>query len=288
MSWWLAMVCGALVYMVASRRSDRRRARLLVGGEAPGRPRSRDRTFLALASGRRREGSGEWPEVMRQLGTLLRAGETTHAVWGLVASGYGASAREPSTPQDRERDEVAGFLEHMARVTSTGLDPLIGLRTAAVRLPVSRRTVSTLRVSWRLAQRTGAPLGDVLTRMAEALDDEIHASDARDSAVAGPRATARILATLPVIGLGLGALLGTNPWGVITGTPWGRASFLCGAILALGGALWSRRLVRAAVSGAFGGTPEAHAPRGGAPSRAHRTWSPRTSRAGLRGIRGSA
>lgn len=288
MSWWLVMVCGVLVYAVASRRSDRRRAGLLLGGEVPGRSRSRDRTFLALASGRRREGSGEWPQVMRQLGTLLRAGETTHAVWGLVASGYGTSTREQSTPQDRERDEVAGFLEHMARVTSAGLDPLIGLRTAAVRLPVSRRTVSTLRVSWRLAQRTGAPLGDVLTRMAEALDDEIHASDARDSAVAGPRATARILATLPVIGLGLGALLGTDPWGVLTGTPWGRASFLGGAILALGGALWSRRLVRAAVSGALGGTPVAHAPRGGVLPRAHRTWSARTSRAGHRGIRGSA
>lgn len=254
MSGWVVIACGALLGWWSSRRPTLRRMRALSMAEPVSPTRSRVRVLLALARGRRRDGSGEWPELIRRLGTLLQSGETAHSVWALLASAGRVPAWEPSVPQTREREDVVAFLDHMVRVTSAGLDPLTGLRTAAVRLPRSRRVVSTLRASWHLAQRTGAPLGDVLARMSEALEDEIHASDARESAVAGPRATARILASLPVIGLGLGALLGTDPWGTLIGTAWGRASFLCGGLLALGGAVWSRRLVHEAVSGTLSGS----------------------------------
>ena len=100
--------------------------------------------------------------------------------------------------------------------------------------------------AWEVCERTGAPTAQLLSRLAGALREEADARDARETALAAPRATARLLLALPVLGLVLGHAVGADPLLVLVGTAPGRLAGLAGALLALTGWLWTRRLVRAA------------------------------------------
>jgi len=96
------------------------------------------------------------------------------------------------------------------------------------------------------AERLGAPLADVLHRLAAALaaDQEV-AAEVR-AAVAGPRATARVLVWLPVLGLLVGMALGARPVAVLAGGGLGTTTALLGFGLLVGGRLWTRALLRRA------------------------------------------
>ncbi|MET3810192.1 hypothetical protein [Arthrobacter sp. UYEF3] len=97
-----------------------------------------------------------------------------------------------------------------------------------------------------VAEASGCPLADVLTRFAAHLEAEDDAAAARQTALAGPRATVQILTWLPFLGLGLGVLLGVNPSTILFGTPFGPAALGAGIALTAVGRIWSAQLVRAA------------------------------------------
>ena len=61
---------------------------------------------------------------------------------------------------------------------------------------------------------------------------------------AGPRATARLLAGLPFLGLIMAAVLGADPLAFLFGTLPGLACLLAGVGLNATGALWTHRLAR--------------------------------------------
>jgi tight adherence protein B len=95
----------------------------------------------------------------------------------------------------------------------------------------------------RLSNRTGCSLAAVVT----AVEDDLRARHRRllelRSATAGPRASALLLAGLPVLGLAMGNGLGADPWQVLTTTPTGQVLLVAGVGLELAGIAWSRRLV---------------------------------------------
>ncbi|MGC4175555.1 type II secretion system F family protein [Demequina sp.] len=97
-------------------------------------------------------------------------------------------------------------------------------------------------VAARLSHATGAPLAPVLEACAAALREEAEAALARDVALAGPRLSARVLAWLPAVGLGLAVLVDTSVLAVL-GSPVGVALVGVGAALTLAGRCWMRRLV---------------------------------------------
>ena len=65
--------------------------------------------------------------------------------------------------------------------------------------------------SCRLSTALGAPLADILQTVAGGVAESGRAEASRRAALAGPRSTARLLACLPVVGLGLGMLVGADP-----------------------------------------------------------------------------
>jgi tight adherence protein B len=89
-------------------------------------------------------------------------------------------------------------------------------------------------------------LADVLTRFAAQLEVEDDADAARQTALAGPKATVRLLTWLPLMGLGLGMALGVDPLAILLGTPLGLAALVAGIALTVAGRVWSARLVTAA------------------------------------------
>jgi tight adherence protein B len=108
----------------------------------------------------------------------------------------------------------------------------------------------------RLTHELGAPLAEVLQRSAEGLTEAGHARAARAVALAGPRATARLLGWLPVLGLVLGAGIGADPVRVLLGGGIGSACLLGGVALMVAGRRWVVALegaAGAAGTGAAGG-----------------------------------
>ncbi|HYJ66856.1 MAG TPA: type II secretion system F family protein [Nocardioidaceae bacterium] len=131
-------------------------------------------------------------------------------------------------------------LEAASAVARLGGDVPAALRQAA-QLP-GVEPVGQIAVGWDVAHRSGARLSDVLDRLSRALRDD---DDVRRevSASLGPtRATGRLLAILPVFGLGLGYSMGADPLAVLLGTTFGSLSLAAGAALAVGGLLWIDRI----------------------------------------------
>lgn len=96
--------------------------------------------------------------------------------------------------------------------------------------------------SWEVSGRSGAGLAAVLDRVSVALrdDEEAHAEVA--AALGSPRATAKLLAGLPLLGLGLGTAMGVQPVRFLATNPIGNACLLVGISLALIGLWWVERL----------------------------------------------
>jgi tight adherence protein B len=100
--------------------------------------------------------------------------------------------------------------------------------------------------AWDVAGSSGTALASVLDRVARGLRDDDDARAEVLAALGPPRATARLLALLPVFGLGLGASIGAHPLAFLVGTSWGLACLSGGVGLALTGLWWVERLAAAA------------------------------------------
>lgn len=103
-----------------------------------------------------------------------------------------------------------------------------------------------VQVAWELCVDRGAALSAVLNACERsALEWERLAAE-RVAALAGPRATARLLAALPFAVLVLGMLLGVNVVGTLVTTVPGWFCLAIGALCQLLGWCWIRRLLRRA------------------------------------------
>jgi tight adherence protein B len=99
----------------------------------------------------------------------------------------------------------------------------------------------------RLSAATGCSLAGVVTAVEDDLRARLHAEQELGAAVAGPRASATVLAGLPVLGLLMGSGIGADPWRVLTTTGPGTVLLVLGVALELAGTAWAARLVRRAV-----------------------------------------
>jgi tight adherence protein B len=104
-----------------------------------------------------------------------------------------------------------------------------------------------LGVALHVASRSGIPLAEVLSGVR---GDVSHDRDLRrrvSSVLAGPRSSAALLATLPVLGLVLGAGLGADPAHVLLRTGAGSFALAAGVLLDLAGLWWTIALSRRAM-----------------------------------------
>jgi tight adherence protein B len=96
---------------------------------------------------------------------------------------------------------------------------------------------------WSVSATQGAGLADALDRL---VAQDRRAEEVRrqlDAHLAAPRATARMLALLPALGLGLGLAVGGDPVGWLIGTPLGWACLILGLSLIGAGLAWASRIV---------------------------------------------
>jgi len=160
------------------------------------------------------------------------------------------SSRAEATARRDVIDAVAALAGELRAGLAVGValaSATPALRSAAV---VGKSAASVARkvgAAVQLAEASGAPLADVLDR----LDSHLRAVDrARALAAAqaaGARASAMLLAAMPVAGLGLGFVVGTDPLGVLLHSPLGGACLIAAVVLQLAGVAWSTRLSRVEV-----------------------------------------
>ena len=179
------------------------------------------------ASRSRRAPSGplDLARTVEQLASVISSGASIRQGWAALA-----------------RTLPDGDLRDLARASAAGADPR---RAAGGRLR-SAPTVASLGAALAVCERTGAPAAVMLQHLADALRDLHDAAQARRSAFAGPRSTARILLVLPLAGLGLGMLLGGDPLRLLVASTSGRLLGGAGIALTVLGWWWMRRLLRSA------------------------------------------
>lgn len=147
-------------------------------------------------------------------------------------------------------EDIRRFTQALATVTSWGAPAHLAcaqlLENSTRMRPHSRERLHDLQLSLRMSESAGAPLATSLERAAEHAEERIDALLGRQSALAAPRATGRILSWLPLLGLGLGVLMGSDPVGVLTGSVLGALTGLLGLGLAFVGRRWTAALVHRA------------------------------------------
>ncbi len=98
--------------------------------------------------------------------------------------------------------------------------------------------------AWQVSVETGAPMSSVLDQVATGLSADQSLMGVVNSELAAARATGKLMAALPLCGIGIGYLLGGDPARWLLAGPAGWACLLSGLALACSGVLWIEALAR--------------------------------------------
>lgn len=216
------------------------------------RPRAEMRALTA--------GGASHPDRRSLIGTLIGR---TLAVAGRADLGPASRRRRA-----QERQRVVQALGALAAELEAGQLPRVALTRAgghpsvwpatlaavqmdgevAAALGMDARKHDLLRqlaACWQVGAETGAGLAASVSRLASAARA---AEDVRvdlEGQLAGPRATARMLALLPLVGIGFGVMLGSDPLAWLLGSMSGRLCLLGGVLLMAIGMWWTGRIAAA-------------------------------------------
>ena len=100
--------------------------------------------------------------------------------------------------------------------------------------------------AWKVCQVSGGSMHASLEQVRMSLEEAQNTASIIAGELAGPRATGQILAVLPLLGLGMAAGLGVNPFAFLFGGMAGRACLVLGVGLICIGVMWSEILARRA------------------------------------------
>ncbi|MDT7538321.1 MAG: tight adherence protein [Actinomycetota bacterium] len=169
-------------------------------------------------------------DALSMLGAELRAGRTPSDAFDAAAGiAFGPSS---------------GAFRAAAAAARLGGD--VGAVLTAVPSAV-RSMLVALAACWQVCSDAGSGFAAAV----EQLEEGLRAAEAQRRAVAaelaGARATAQLLAVLPVVGVALAAGLGADPLRVLLWTPFGVGCLVVGLTLDGLGLLWTRRLTERAM-----------------------------------------
>lgn len=152
------------------------------------------------------------------------------------------SGAPPPLALSRAAAEVPPALA--AHVRRLAADPGPPADWAALRGAEQLRALGAL---WSVAADAGSGLADGLDRLAASLAAEQRRRADVAAQLAGPKASAAVLAVLPLCGVALAASLGARPVAFLTRTPYGIACLVAAILLDAAGVWWVRRITRAAL-----------------------------------------
>jgi tight adherence protein B len=179
-----------------------------------------------------------------------RRADGTEARLSALTEGLGALAADLRSGRSLEAATDAAVAACADEACGRGLALAIrapGAGPAAEQGAVMGDALARISAAVRLSARTGCSLAAV----ASAVEDDLRARQRQRrelrSVTAAPRASAALLAGLPLLGLAMGSGVGADPWRVLTTTGTGQILLVAGVALELTGLAWSARLVRRVV-----------------------------------------
>jgi len=153
---------------------------------------------------------------------------------------FEVAAREVDGP-------VAESLRSVAARARLGADVAAGLRSFAASSRLSAHW-ERLALFWGLAQAHGLAIATLMRAAHRDIVERERFSARVDAGMAGARATAAVLAGLPVLGIGLGQLIGADPLRFLLSGGAGGWLLAAGVTLACCGLLWSDRITAGAAA----------------------------------------
>jgi tight adherence protein B len=172
------------------------------------------------------------------------------ALSGLVAelnAGANAAAAATAVAEDAE-PESAAVLVAVAGAVRLGGDVDRAVRQCSASAPHLAGLLRPLAAALTLARRHGLPTAQVLDAVRKDVDGRLRFGRQVEARMAGPRASGTVLAVLPLIGIGLGQLMGAAPLRVLLTTGIGQGLLAVGTVLACVGVLWIAKLTAQAAS----------------------------------------
>jgi tight adherence protein B len=152
-----------------------------------------------------------------------------------------------SVAADETDGAVAASMRAVAARARLGADVTGGLRAAA-RSSALPAHWERLAVCWQLASEHGLAIATLMRAAQRDIVERQRFSAKVASGLAGARATAAILAGLPLLGVLLGQLIGARPLSFLLNGHAGGWMLVIGLALACGGLLWSDRITARAAA----------------------------------------
>uniref|UniRef100_A0A5Q5CNM1 Type II secretion system protein n=1 Tax=Mycobacterium sp. (strain JLS) TaxID=164757 RepID=A0A5Q5CNM1_MYCSJ len=137
--------------------------------------------------------------------------------------------------------QVADSLRAVAARARLGADVAAGLHDTARKSSLASQW-DRIAVCWQLAQTHGLSIAALMQTAQRDIAERQRFSSRVSAGMAGARATAAVLAGLPVLGIGLGQMIGADPGRLLLGGGAGGWLLLIGVTLSCAGLLWSDRI----------------------------------------------
>lgn len=205
--------------------------------------------------------AGWWPLPALLVVPVLGIG------WGLATLVLTVTVRQEHRRRARakaalaEAELTASVLRTMIGELRAGAHPVTAAEATADALPAAagrlRGLIAAARLggttadpdappalvnAWALASRFGLPMAEVLDAARRDAEAEIGFRRRLKAKMAGPRASAAVLAVLPLVCLLLGEAMGASPLHVLTETGAGQSLLVVGSGLIWAGTAWCRAL----------------------------------------------
>ena len=190
----------------------------------------------------------------RQLSTRTENRQSLVAVDGLADAlrSFVASLRtgaHPATAAECAASDAHAETAVVMRAVAAAarLDSDVALVVDTARSPALATALGRMATAWRLAQRHGLPLADVLDAVRRDLEQRARFTRQVLARMTGPKSSAIVLSLLPLLGIALGEAMGASPLRVLTGTGLGQVLLVVGVILLCTGVAWSGRITNGVV-----------------------------------------
>ena len=221
-------LCGLAGWAFVGSAADARLRSIASPGSAPDAG-NRLRTAVVALGGR----VGFGPASRRRRGRDRSL--TIEALGALAAE---LSAGQPASVALVRAAGVPSAWPHATAAVRMGGDVSAALRLDAERRPV----LVQLAACWQVAAHTGSGLAAAAEQLARSARRAEQVRGELEGQLAAPRATARLLSGLPLVGIGFGVLLGADPLGWLLGSALGRLCLIGGIGLTGAGAWWTGRI----------------------------------------------